>query len=133
MPVIQVEARLSASQLLKAAEQMSEAELDRFVKEVAALRASHKAPRLSKAESKLLVKINQGIPRDLQQRYDELITKRREGLLTEPEHAELLRLTEQVEELDVARVELLAELARLRKSTLPAVMADLGIHPPPYA
>ncbi|MCP4663971.1 MAG: STAS/SEC14 domain-containing protein [bacterium] len=129
---MQVEAQLSTSQLLKATEQMSEDELDRFVAEVLALRASHRAPRLSKTESELLVRINQGIPQDLQQRYDELIARRREGMLTEAEHGELLRLTEQVEELDVTRVELLAELARLRKSTLPAVMADLGIEPPPY-
>ncbi len=133
MPLIQVEAQLSTSQLLKAVEQMSEDELDRFIGEVVALRANHRAPRLSRAESDLLTRINRGVPHDLQQRYDALIARRRGGILTEQEHDELLRLTEQVEELDVARVELLAELARLRKSTLPAVMADLGIHPPPYA
>ncbi len=129
MPLIQVEAQLNASQLLKATEQWSEGELDRFLTELLALQASRKAPRLSKIESELLVRINQGIPHGLQQRYDELIARRREGTLTDSEHRELLRLTEQVEELDVARVELLAELARVRQSTLPAVMADLDIVP----
>ncbi len=132
MAVLHAEAPLSASQLLKATEQMPEAELERFLAEVIALRASQRAPSLSKTESALLTGINQGTPRDLQQRYDELVAKRREGLLTEPDHNELLRLSEQFEERDLARVKLLAELARIRKSTLSAVMADLEIEPPPY-
>ena len=130
MPTIQVEARLTSRELLKAAAKMPRQELDRFVAEVVALRAG--APRLSRTESELLTQINQGVPEDLQGRYDELIGKRRAATLTEPEHDELLRLTEQVEAMDAKRVEFLAELARSRKTSLPDLMKDLGIKPPPY-
>ncbi len=128
MPVVEIE----AGQLLKAVEQMPQGELDQFVEKVVALRASHRAPRLSRTESELLTKINRGVPAELQNRYDELIAKRREGNLAQAEYDELLRLTEQVEELDAKRVEYLADLARLRQTTLPDLMNDLGIKPPPH-
>ena len=84
-------------------------------------------------QSDLLAKINQGVPAEIQNRYDELIAKRRRATLTQDEHDELLRLTEQVEALDTRRVEYLEELARLRKTTLRALMKGLGIKPPSYA
>jgi hypothetical protein len=88
---------------------------------------------LSPKESDLLVKISQSLPDDLQRRYDELIAKRRESALSEAEYDELLRLTEQVEAFDVKRVEYLAELAHSRKTTLRALMKDLGIKTPASA
>jgi hypothetical protein len=126
MPVVEIE----TGQLVKAVEQMSPPELDRFAEEVMAPRASHRAPRLSRTESELLTKINQAVPAELQGRYDQLIAKRREGALSKSEYDELLRLTEQVEELDAKRVEYLADLARLRETSLPELMKDLGIKTP---
>ncbi len=120
-------------QLLKAVEQMPQSKLDEFVADVLALRARTRAPRLSRSESELLTKINRGVPADLQSRYDDLVAKRRERKISEAEYDELLRLTEEVEELDVQRVEHLTELARLRKTTVPALMEDLGIKTPAYA
>jgi hypothetical protein len=84
-------------------------------------------------ESELLLKINQGIPPDLQRRYHELIARRRVESLSEDEYGELLRLTDQVEAIEVQRMEYLAELARLRKKSLTDVMKDLGIRAPAYA
>jgi len=133
MAMIPIEAQLTVKQLLKAVEQMPQRELDQFVERVVALRAGQRAPRLSPKESELLVKINQSLPADLQRLYDELIAKRRESALSEAEYDELLRLTEQVEAFDVKRVEYLAELARSRKTTLRALMKDLGIKTPAYA
>jgi len=132
MPIIQAKPRLSAGQLLEAVEQMPAQELERFVAQVIAMSAHHRAPTLSRPESELLMAINQGVPANLQRRYDELIAKRRAVTLTREEHEELLALTEQVEELDLRRAERLVELARLRKTTLSAVMEDLGIGPQPY-
>jgi hypothetical protein len=87
---------------------------------------------LPQAEAELLLKINQGVPQALQQRYDELIAKRRRNILTEAEYGELLRLTEQVEELEARRLGYLAELARLRKTTLTELMDTLSIRKPTY-
>jgi hypothetical protein len=60
-------------------------------------------------ESELLIKINGCIPHDLQERYFELIDKRRSETLTPGEYNELLKLTDEVEKRDVKRVEFLKE------------------------
>jgi hypothetical protein len=86
---------------------------------------------MSKDESDLLIKINRGVPVDLQRRYDELIAKRRAETLMPDEYDELLRLTDEIEKLDVERLECLIELARLRKTLLTNLMKELGIQPPP--
>ena len=133
MATVQVEAQLSSSELLKAVGQLSQSELEQFVFQVIALQAQRKAPRLPRVEAQLLLKINRGVPPDIQPRYDELVAKRRAGTLTQSEHAELLRLTDRMEQLEAKRVEYLARLARLRKTSLTALMQDLNIRPPAYA
>lgn len=127
MAVIQIEAQLSTEQLFKAVRQMPPKELEKLAAEVLALRARYRAPVLSETESELLLKINRGVPFDLQRRFDELTEKRREETLTPDEYDELLRLTEQVEKLDVERVEYLCKLADLRQISLSTLMNDLGI------
>jgi hypothetical protein len=44
-----------------------------------------------------------------------------------------LRLSDQIEHLEVERVEALGELARLRGTSLSSLMAELGIQAPPNA
>ncbi len=132
MPTVQVEAQLSFDELLEAVGQLSSSELEQFVHRVIALQARRKAPSLPQAEVELLLRINRGIPPDIQERYDELIAKRRAETLTPDEYSELLRLGDEVEKLEAKRVEYLAELARLRKTSLTALMEDLGISAPPY-
>ena len=133
MSTVRVEAQLPTDELLKAVGQLSQPELEQFVFQVIALRARRKAPSLPRAESELLLKINQGASPDVQKRYGELIAKRRAETLTPDEYNELLRLTEQTEALEARRVEYLAELARLRNTTLAALMKDFGIRKPAYA
>ena len=133
MPVIQVEAQVPTDELLKAVGRLSQPDLEQFVFQVIALRAQRQAPGLPRAESELLLKINEGVPPDIQTRYNELIAKRQAETLTPDEYEELLRLTQQVEKLEVRRVEYLAELARLRGTSLTALMENLGIRPPTYA
>ncbi|NEO96576.1 MAG: STAS/SEC14 domain-containing protein, partial [Moorea sp. SIO3G5] len=61
---------------------------------------------------------NQGLPPDLQNRYDELIQKRKMETLTPEQYRELLGLSDQVETIEAKRVEAMAELARLRQISL---------------
>jgi hypothetical protein len=133
MPVVQIEAQLSTKELLKAVTQLSQRELEQFASQVIALTAQRRAPSLPQVESELLLKINQGVPPDIQKRYNELIAKRQAEILTPDEYEELLRLTQQVEKLEARRVEYLAELACLRGTSLTALMENLGIRPPAYA
>ncbi|MBU2609425.1 MAG: STAS/SEC14 domain-containing protein [Chloroflexi bacterium] len=133
MPVVQVEAQLPTDELLKAVGQLNQSDLEQFVSQIIALRAKRQAPGLPRAESELLLKINEGVPPDVQTRYNELIAIRQAEALTPEEYEELLRLTQRVEKLEVRRVEYLAELARLRGTSLTALMENLGIQPPAYA
>jgi DNA-binding Xre family transcriptional regulator len=69
----------------------------------------------------------------IQKRYDELIAKRQAETLTSAEYQELLQMTEKIERLEVQRVEYIAELAKLRQTSLTELMDSLGISPPQYA
>jgi hypothetical protein len=114
-------------ELLRLIEQLSPTELDQLVAQVHSLRAERDPSRLTAAESQLLMRINQGLPDDLDCRYSELIARRRDETLTTDEHEELLRLTDQIERLEADRLEALAELARIRGIALSTLMRDLGI------
>ena len=130
MLTIQVEAQVSSAQLIKAVETMPTGELEEFIAHLLKLRAQRLAPNLSSTESELLLKINQGIPIAIQNRFNELVAKRVALTLTTEEHTELLQLTDEIENLDGARVRYLGEIARLRNVSLNQVMADLGIQNP---
>jgi hypothetical protein len=138
MTVIRVEAQVSADQILKAVEQMSSQELETFVTEVLKLRAQREIPSLSVSESELLVKVNQGISDDMQGRFNELVAKRQrltlsDEELSDEELAELIQLTDEIEQLDAERIRHLGELGRLRGRSLSEIMQDLSICPPDCA
>jgi len=123
------EAHLSPEELLRASTQLAASELDRLVSQLLSLRARRSAPSLPERETELLMKINQGLPAELDRRYRELIGKRDEGTLSSAEHQKLLRLTDEVEGYNVERVEHLVELAKLRKTSLGELVEELGLHP----
>jgi hypothetical protein len=85
-----------------------------------------------KKEAELLQRINQGLPPDVQQRYDELTAKRRAETLIPEEHQELLALVDHIEQADAERVRALIELAQLRNVSVTTLMAELGIRRPAY-
>lgn len=132
MPTVQVEAQLTTEELLRAVQQLSKNDLNHFVHQVVNLRAKQQAPSLSKNESDLLQKINQGLPKELQETYNKLLEKRQGEELTPEEHKELLNLSNRVEKLEAKRVEYLAEMARLRQTNMSDLIKTLGIQSPAY-
>ncbi len=132
MPVIQVEAHVSHRELLQAVTQLGPQEFSQFVTEVLQLRAQRQTPRLPAAETELLLRINQGLPPELRQRYQELQAERRQETLTPAEHAELLHLTDDVEQHEANRLAALEELARMRGTTLGQLMTALQIPAPAH-
>ncbi|MCP4663358.1 MAG: hypothetical protein GY856_48820 [bacterium] len=89
-------------------------------------------PRLAADEAALLQEINRGLPAETWQHYGELKEKRRAQTLTPEERAELIALSDQIEEMNVRRMEAVVELARLRHMSVDALMDDLGIKSPLY-
>jgi hypothetical protein len=89
---------------------------------------SRTAPRrLSPEESKLLKKINSSLSSIELEHYRVLLAKRDAEELTEQEQAELIALSDQIEEINARRMKAVAELARLRKMTVPVLMETLGL------
>jgi len=124
-------ARPSTQKLLEEARQLSLPELDEFVTELMTLRAQRLAPSLTREESELFMKINEGFSEDRQARFNELVKKRRAERITQEELDELIALTDEAERQNVRRLEALVQLARLRGVSLTELMDSLGITPPP--
>ena len=122
-------ATFTVDELVKAAEQLPQIDLENLTAQVLTLKARRAAPELSKNEAELLRNINRGMPDALQNRYRELIANRRSETLTRSEHAELLNLTNQVEKYDTERLKYLTELACIRKISLTELLDELGIEP----
>jgi hypothetical protein len=133
MPTVKVQSQVSLDELLNGVAQLDTPELEHFISKVLTLRAKRIAPSFPKEEAELLQKINQGLPPDVQQRYDELTAKRQAETLTPDEHQELLALIDRIEQADAERVQALAELAQLRNVPVTTLMAELNIRRPAYA
>jgi hypothetical protein len=126
MPVVQVEAQLTPSDLLRAVEQLEVQDLDEFTRSVIALRAARVA-RPARDESALLEAAREAPESEVRRRVEQLIGRRQDERLTPEEHEELVRLTADMEALDVRRIEALAELAEVRGMTLRDVMQEFGL------
>ena len=123
---------MGVDELIKAANQLNESDLNRFLQQVVTLRTQRKASVLSVEEAQLLAKINQAIPATLQEQYQRLRTKREEESLTSQEHSQLIELSKQIEQLSAERLEALATLAQLRQVSLSELMSQLGLAPASY-
>jgi len=129
---VEVRSRVTLDELLNGVAQLDTPALERFISQVLTLRAKRIAPSVPEEEAELLQQINQGLPLDVQQRYDELTAKRRAETLTPEEHQELLALVDRIEQADAERLRALTKLAQLRKVSVMTLMAELGIRRPTY-
>jgi hypothetical protein len=124
---------MTLDELLNAANQLNETELETLLNRLWLLNARRKAPILPSQEAALLLQINQSVPTDLHQHYHTLAEKRDATTLTDAEYKELLQLSDQIEQLTAQRLEALINLATLRQTPLLQLMNDLGIQSPSYA
>jgi hypothetical protein len=129
MTHIIIQSQLPFEQLIQTVEQLDSSELEQLIAQAIRVQTKRKVPSLSKEQSILLQQINQSIPSKLQERYDVLITKRRADNLTDEEYQELLELSDRVEAIDVKRLEYLSELAKLRQTSLTALIQELQLQP----
>jgi hypothetical protein len=81
------------------------------------------------AELELLQKINQALPVELQQQYNDLSAKIRSQTITPEEHQDLLKLIDIVEKADGDRLQHLIQLSQLRNTSLTELMEQLQIYP----
>lgn len=101
-----------------------------------AMKVFHKAnpdktvSSLAPKETELLLLINEGLPEDIQATYNDLMQKSADGLITEEEEAEFLKILPAVEAKTAERLGHLVELAQVWNTTVDGVMDRLGITPP---
>ena len=122
---------VSGPDLLKAVRQLGPEELDAFLEQALSLRRRPRAATLSAEESRLIKRINRGLPDEVCSRYAQLLRKRKKRALTGNEHAELLKLTHEVESRDAERAAALLELAELRRVPTRMLMKQMGIKAAP--
>jgi uncharacterized protein YjgD (DUF1641 family) len=73
-----------------------------------------------------LLQVARNLPPEIQQRWDELLEKRDDAILTTSEYVELLQLTEVVEELNLQRMTALSQLAQERGVDLRTMVQQLN-------
>lgn len=135
MPSIQLKSdiNIDLNEVLKAVTQLEIPDLENFVKQASTVLAQKKATSIPKIEADLLIKINEGIPFEIQHRYDMLHNKMTDSVISTAEHQELLNLAEQIEAKNAKTMEYLYELSQIRKVSLLTLIEQLKLNPPAYA
>lgn len=133
MTMIQMQTQVPLETLLHSLRQLNSGELEQVLERAALLRAQRRAPSLSKAESDLLLKINQGVvPAEVKERCTFLTQKSRQGNITTEEQIELTSLVDEIELLNAERMNYLIQLAQLRRTSLDDLLQTLEITPLHY-
>lgn len=115
---------ISTENLLNAVVRMPEKDFERFLRN---------AKQLKDRETKLVNTLeNFDLSAEKKKVYRQLLKKFRAEKISTAEHQQLITLTEELENLNVARIKNIAEIAKLRNSTLKEVIKDLNIKPKSY-
>ena len=77
--------------------------------------------------------INRGLNPQKGARLEQLQEKLRQGTITQREHQQLLRLTDELERLGAQRLKALVELAAIRKTSVSKLMDEMGLLEAAYA
>ena len=101
--------------------------LESFLDEVSLILARRKSVSLSKKESTLMDKINNGVSIQVRERQKELSLKNRYENLIAKEKQELLQISQQIEEADILRLTSLIELAQTREVSVDTLMNEFGL------
>lgn len=135
MPKVKVvsQVELDFDEVLKGVARLETSELEQFITQVMTIRAQRRAPSLPQEETDLLKQINQGVPTEVRNRYDELHAKMLNESLTVGEQQELIELSDQIEFADAERLQHLMRLAQLRNLSVDTLMDQLGLRRRVYA
>ena len=120
----------NGKELLDLVKRMPPEEYETFIVKALAVRPAPRTTTLSAKETRLIERINRGLPLEMSDRYAHLIARRKKGDLTGEELQELLHLTKVAESQDADRTAALWELAKLRRLPVRELMRQLGIQTP---
>src|SRR5439155_1861172 len=103
--------RATPEKVIQDMERLTATQLDNVLAKAAVLRLQKRKLVLPSRESHLLRVINRGLSPDKNARLNALQQKLRAETINEREHAELLRMTNELERLGAERLKALIELA----------------------
>ena len=125
------EVSIELDQLLTGVAQLNTPDLEQLLIQIQQVLAHRQNPSLPTLELELLQKINQALPEEIQQKYNDLSAKMRSQTITPEEHQDLLKLIDVVEQADGDRLQNLIKLSQLRNISLAELMQQLQIQPQP--
>lgn len=131
MTSIQITSEIDIDQLIASVAQLETSELEVYAEKISLLVAQRKAASLSAQEANLLKTISRSLPADVEARHTVLQDKVHNETITAIEHKELIALIKLVEQAESGRLEALFALSQIRQVSLPTLMEQLGIKPPP--
>ncbi len=126
MTTLEIKSKLPLDDLLESLKQLGPDELGAVASTAVRLRANRRANVLPENEAVLFQQINRTLTPAEQKRVDTLIAKRQEETLTEAELAELVMLSDLIEEIQVERLAALIELAAIRDVSLDDLKQSLN-------
>jgi len=115
---------LSLEQLLEAVDRLSPAQMRELERRMAARRCDQRNEGSDEASLVRTARVR--LPAPEERRLKRLIARSERGNLTRDELAEYQALAQEVQRLDAARAEALAELARRQGKSVQAVKAEIG-------
>jgi len=129
MPTIEAPVQLNVEHLLTAVKQLAPEELQAFMKELLAWQQQNAAAE--EAALLAIVEENSRLPDKTQRRFETLRRKLQAETATESEVAELQKLWQRVEQMNVTRLEALVKLADRRGTDIKTLMGELGLDKKP--
>ena len=130
MATLSIQTKVSVDDIVDAAEQLQNSELESLVRRLLQVSARRKAPHLPQREVELLEGIAQTAAFERQARYHQLNGELERRALTQDEQTELHVLIGLSEAQTVRRLALLVELSQLRCVSLSSLMKQLQIKSP---
>jgi hypothetical protein len=115
---------ISTENLLSAIVRMPAKEFERFFKN---------AKQIKDREARLIARLDEfSLSPEKEKLYRKLLKKFRAETIAPEENQKLIDLTDELESLGFERLKCLAEIAKIRRSTLEEVVKDLNIRPQNY-
>jgi len=133
MSTIPVQAQMTLEQLISAVKQLSREDLREFERQFAEWQRKpangtkrRSNGKQAETDARLIEGTKSDLPAKDRRRLKRLSEKSELDVLTSKELAEYRKLAQRSEEIDVVRVEALAELARRRGKSLEEMMKEIG-------
>ncbi len=131
---VYTENRDEVAHLLEVVEHLSLAEIHTVEKRLQAVKAKQRAAMaLTSDEKRRMAEIVREVPAESRNRYAALLEQQQGETLRDEQREDLVRLSDWIEQVEVKRLEYLAEMARQRNVPLLTLMDVLCIKSPSYA